>query len=589
MENNKTNILKNLVWVIKELYNFDKKYLFISISKMIVEGSIPVLSLITMQKIMNLLQIKSNFKLLIGFILIYVFIDLFNLIYFSIMTYYNTKFSLGFDLKFNESILKKSSNLKLKSYENSEVYDTIKMAQQESDGKLIAYFGAFTNIISKLITIQSYLVILLSFKPWIVICVLIVPIIKFLLSKKISVMSFNIIKNRTNDSRKSWYLQWLLTYGDSYKELKTYNIFNYFIEKYKDYIKKFNIQDINLAKKNLIWMSTISVFEILVDAMLFVYVIFIGFMGGILIGDVMTYTKTINEIKKLITDVLQQFAEINKESLFIDELIRYFSLEEIDDEGLIKIDEINNIRIKDLSYRYGTTGRYALKNINLEFSKNETYVIVGRNGSGKSTLIKIIMGFYDDYEGEIYINNIELKKIDKSSLLPTIATLFQDFIRYEATFRENISYGNLNLLEEEEKLYSITNKFGITELIKNSAKELDTQIGHWFDKGKQISIGEWQKVALSRAFAKNADLYILDEPNSALDPISEYNLANLYKKLLKNKMGIIVAHKFNNFIKDADKIIVFSNGEVIGKGNHMHLINTNEMYKQLYSIQLEDE
>ncbi|WP_139016151.1 hypothetical protein [Clostridium botulinum] len=249
MENNKTNILKNLVWVIKELYNFDKKYLFISISKMIVEGSIPVLSLITMQKIMNLLQIKSNFKLLIGFILIYVFIDLFNLIYFSIMTYYNTKFSLGFDLKFNESILKKSSNLKLKSYENSEVYDTIKMAQQESDGKLIAYFGAFTNIISKLITIQSYLVILLSFKPWIVICVLIVPIIKFLLSKKISVMSFNIIKNRTNDSRKSWYLQWLLTYGDSYKELKTYNIFNYFIEKYKDYIKKFNIQDINLAKK----------------------------------------------------------------------------------------------------------------------------------------------------------------------------------------------------------------------------------------------------------------------------------------------------------------------------------------------------
>ncbi|HDK7168652.1 TPA: ABC transporter ATP-binding protein [Clostridium botulinum] len=589
MENNKTNILKNLVWVIKQLYNFDKKYLFISISKMIVEGSIPVLSLITMQKIINLLQTKSNFKLLIGFILIYVFIDLFNLIYFSIMTYYNTKFSLGFDLKFNESILKKSSNLKLKSYENSEVYDTIKMAQQESNGKLIAYFQAFTSIISKLITIQSYLVILLSFKPWIVICVLVVPIIKFLLSKKINVMSFNIIKSRTNDSRKSWYLQWLLTYGDSYKELKTYNIFNYFIEKYKDYIKKFNIQDINLAKKNLIWMSTISVFEILVDAMLFVYVIFIGFMGEILIGDVMTYTKTINEIKKLITDVLQQFAEINKESLFIDELMRYFSLEEIDDEGLIKVDEINNIRIKDLSYRYGTTGRYALKNINLEFSKNETYVIVGQNGSGKSTLIKIIMGFYDDYEGEIYINNIELKKIDKSSLLPTIATLFQDFIRYEATFRENISYGNLNLLEEEEKLYSITNKFGITELIKNSAKELDTQIGYWFDKGKQISIGEWQKVALSRAFAKNADLYILDEPNSALDPISEYNLANLYKKLLKNKMGIIIAHKFNNFIKDADKIIVFSNGEVIGKGNHMHLINTNEMYRQLYSIQLEDE
>lgn len=589
MNNKKTNIFKNLIWIIKKLYSYDKKFLFISGATMIITGIIPVLSLVTMQEIMNLLQAKSSFKLLVTFILIYVFIDFFNLIYSSIISYYKTKFSLGFDLKFNEEILRKASKLKLKSYENSEIYDMIKRAKQESDGRLIAYFESFISIISKFITIQSYLVILLSFKPWIVICVLIIPIIKFILTKNINIIGFNIFKDRTNDLRKSWYLQWLLTYGDSYKELKTYNIFDYFIDKYKDYIEKFNSQDIDLAKKNLFWMSIISIFELIIDTMLFIYIVISGFIGKILIGNVMTYIKAISQIKELITNVLELFATLNKESLFIDELMKYFILEEIENDGLIKIDKINNIKIKNLSYKYENTNKYALKNINLEINKKEISAIVGPNGSGKSTLIKIIMGFYDDYEGEIYINDIELRQIDKSSILLKTATLFQDFIRYEATFRENISYGNLTLLNDEKKLYSITNKFGISKIINDSTKKLDTQLGHWFDQGKQISIGEWQKVALSRAFAKNGDLYILDEPNSALDPIYEYNLAKLYKELLKDKIGIIVAHKFNNFIKDVDNILVFSDGEIIGKGKHSYLMDTNEVYKKLYSIQVDEE
>ncbi|MGO1042566.1 ABC transporter ATP-binding protein [Clostridioides difficile] len=583
---NKTNIFKNLIWVARQTISVDKKYIFILIISMIISGIIPPISLIMMQKILNELQLKSSLRTLFLFIAIYVLIDLFQSIYNNILEYYKTKFSLEFDLKFNESILKKASRLKLKSYENSEIYDMINRAQYESNGKLISYLEIFTGVLSKLLTMISYLIILLSFKPWIVICIIIIPVIKFLVSRKINIMSFNLIKSRTNDARKSWYMQYLLTYGDFYKELKTYNIFNYFIDRYKKYIKKFNKQDTNLAKKSTILMSIITVFELIIDGILFSYIIFNGFKGKILIGNVMTYMKTITQIKEQMISILQAFSGMNKESLFIDQLIKYFDLEETNDSGSIKINEIKNIKIENLYYKYREEQDYVLKNISLEIKENETVAVIGQNGSGKTTLIKILMGFYDDYEGEIYINGINMKEIDKKSILERIATLFQDFVKYEATFRENISYGNLGILKDDNKLYSIINKFGINELIRNSEKDLDTQIGHWFDNGKQISLGQWQKVALSRAFAKNASLYILDEPNSALDAISEYNLSTSYSKLLENSMGIIVAHKFNNFIKDVDNIIILSDGVISGKGTHHDLINTNKIYQRLYNIQI---
>lgn len=583
---NKTNIFKNLIWVARQTISVDKKYIFILIISMIISGIIPPISLIMMQNILNELQLKSSLRTLFLFIAIYVLIDLFQSIYNNILEYYKTKFSLEFDLKFNESILKKASRLKLKSYENSEIYDMINRAQYESNGKLISYLEIFTGVLSKLLTMISYLIILLSFKPWIVICIIIIPVIKFLVSRKINIMSFNLIKSRTNDARKSWYMQYLLTYGDFYKELKTYNIFNYFIDRYKKYIKKFNKQDTNLAKKSTILMSIITVFELIIDGILFSYIIFNGFKGKILIGNVMTYMKTITQIKEQMISILQAFSGMNKESLFIDQLIKYFDLQEINDSGSIKINEIKNIKIENLYYKYREEQDYVLKNINLEIKENETVAVIGQNGSGKTTLIKILMGFYDDYEGEIYINGINMKEIDKKSILARIATLFQDFVKYEATFRENISYGNLGIIKDDNKLYSIINKFGINELIRNSEKDLDTQIGHWFDNGKQISLGQWQKVALSRAFAKNASLYILDEPNSALDAISEYNLSISYSKLLENSMGIIVAHKFNNFIKDVDNIIILSDGVISGKGTHHDLINTNKIYQRLYNIQI---
>lgn len=581
----KTNIFKNLFWILESIFKFDKKYIFVLGFSIVITGVVPPITTLISQEIVNQIQIEAKWEIILLFVIVYVSIDLIGSIITYIMNYYMQKVLLSYNLYFSEMILKKAEKLSLKSYEDSETYDKITMAQYQGNGKILSYLETFSGIISSAISLVSFSAILLSFKAWIVICIMVIPVIKFIISRKLNIMSFRLIKNRMNDTRKSSYIQYLLTHGDFNKELKTYNLFDYFIEIYKKYIKEFNRQDIDLEKKRSLWLSCVSIVENVIDGSLFAYIAYLGLTRVILIGNVMTYMRTVSQIKEQMVVILETFSTLNKESLFIDQLIAFFNLPELDNTQKAKSGAIKQIEVRNLSYRYSGKTEYALKNIDLKINSNEIIAIVGQNGSGKTTLIKILMGFYEDYEGEIFVNGINLKEIDKQYYLTQIATLFQDFVKYEATFRENVAYGNLQIKDNDSKLYEIIKLFGLEKLVADEARGLDTQIGFWFDNGKQISLGQWQKVALSRAFAKEASMYILDEPNAALDPISEYNLAQLYFKLIRGNIGIIVAHKFNNFCKQVDKIIVMKDGKIESEGKHEELIENSHLYKQLYEIQ----
>ena len=583
-----TNIWDNLIKTTKYICKVNKIYIFVTLISTIVTGIIPTISLLLMQKIINLIQLgMGNLRLVFIYIALYSAVGLFQTIFEGLIGYFNTKFSFKFNLMIKEEILRKAGNLELKDYEDSKTYDLIRRAQYESEGKLLSYFNMFVTIGSNLITMFSYVIILFYFKAWLVLVVLIVPIIKYFIVKNINIKQFKIIKARTNQERKAWYCDYLIKNGDSYKELKTYKLFDYFINKYKKYIKGFNAQDLQIAKQSTLYLSIMDMVEQILNALMFAYVAYSGYIGEILIGNVITYTRTIMDIKSYIQKILEAFAGIQKESIFIDQLYDFLNLNNKREIiNLKKIDEIREIRIEHLYYKYKEYGDYVLKDINLTIKKGDFIAIIGRNGSGKTTLIKIIMGFYNDYEGNIYINGIDLREIDKSELLKRIGTLFQDFAKFEATFRENISYGNLDIMENDNRINEISNKFDLKSLTANEPKNIDVQLGCWFDDGKQISIGQWQRVALARAFAKEADLYILDEPNAALDAISEYNLSNMYNDLLKNKMGIIVAHRFNNFIKQANNIIVLEKGVIVENGTHEELIDLKGIYNTLYNIQI---
>ena len=578
------NIFKNLIWIVHNIRVIDNKYIFISILSTIINGIISPISLIVMQKIINGVQVEKNLNIIIFYIIIYISIDLFNSIYSSILGYYNTKYTMKFNLYFSEKIYLKASRLSLSDYENSKTYDIMNRAQNQGGNNLLSYYGDFMSIITQLITLSSYIFILINFRVWLVIVIMIIPIFKYLINNNFNLKRFEIIKKRTNDSRKSWYLTYLLSYGNFYKELKTYNLFSYFINKYKSLIKRFNKEDLDINKSQIKWSSLISIIETLIDGFIFYFTISLGFLGQILIGDVITYIRAISNSKSNITSILLGLSNMVNQSLFIGQLFEFFDLKEEEVSNKIKIYKIKEIEVKNLYYKYATSREYVLKNINLHINKNEKIAILGMNGSGKTTLIKLIMGFYKNYEGNILINGIEVRDIDKESLLKEISTLFQDFVKYEASFRENISYSNLVIIIEDEKIKNIASKFNFLDLINSYDKKLDTQLGMWFDDGVNLSMGQWQKIALARAFAKNSSMYILDEPNASMDAITEKEISDLYENILENKIGIIIAHRFVNIVNIVDKIIVLQNGEIIESGNHEELIKSGNIYKKLAKL-----
>ena len=581
----KTSVLKNLWWIIKNIYQYDKGYIWVITFSVIILGIIPSLFTLISQTIINSIQIGREIKFIFFGVILYIALDIVNNILISAFSYYKTRFNKGFMLEIQEQILEKASRLSLQNYEDSETYDVIHRAQYEGSGSLSTYFDTFAGVISSFITMFSYLLILVMFNPIIAAGVLVLPFIKFFINKKLNVESFELIKRRTNDSRKSWYFQYLVTHGDYYKELKVYGLFRYFIDKYKKYQETFKTQDLRLERKKTIFLTVETMIELLINGAIFFYIITLGISGSILIGSIMAYMNTINQIKNQMTNILQSCSDMNKESLFIDQLINFFDFPE-QEQGKQIIDEIKEINIVHLFYKYKGQSVYALQDVTLTIKRGEKIALVGKNGSGKTTLIKLLMGFYNDYEGNIYIDGIELRNINKTNYLEKISALFQDFIKYEATFRENIAYGNLNAINDDFHLYSTAQIFGIDKLVEESKEKIDGQIGCWFDNGKQISLGQWQKIALCRTFIKQADIYFLDEPNAALDAIAEYDLSGLYEKMLKNKIGIIVAHKFNNFIKKIEQIVVLDGGKVVAIGKHEELLTNNNIYKELFEIQM---
>ncbi|MDI3115996.1 ABC transporter ATP-binding protein [Clostridioides difficile] len=580
--------------IINLILKTDKKFILISVISSLILSTIPLLSINLMQQIINLLQIgDKNIEKIFFIVLLYLFVNLLLSVIETFLNYYNTKFGLKFNLYLDNLILNKASHLSLKDFENSDVYDKFNRAQEDINNKIILMINTLIKLITLLITTILYIVKFISFNILIIPFIIIVPAIKYFITNKFNIKQYNIIRNRTNENRKAWYYSYLITNGDAFKELKINDLFSYFIKKYNTYISKFNKQDLTLEKERLIKISLLNLLEEFIDGILFTIIIFYGITKVILIGDVITYTKLIMNIKDNIKNILSSLSILKQNSLYIDMLFELLDMKNENEfqlkTSLLKIDSIEKIEFKNVFFKYKKEQDYILKNINLVLEKGTSFAIVGLNGSGKTTLGKLMMGYYFDYEGEILINGTSIKNIDMNSYRNKIGFLFQDFLKFEATLRENIYYGNLSLINDDMNLEKIINKFDLNKILEGENDKYDTQLGYWFDSGKQISIGQWHRVALSRTFVKNADVYLLDEPNSSLDPFTENRLSNLYSEVFENKIGIIITHRFINIVKKVDEIIVIDNGNIIEKGTHEHLLHTGTLYSKLYKIQLEGE
>ncbi|WP_163182230.1 ABC transporter ATP-binding protein [Bacillus subtilis] len=576
-------IMKQMPKTIKLIFTLERSLFLKLILFSIITGILPIVSLYISQELINsLVTIRKDVSVVISIFLTYLGVSFCSELISQVSEYYNGKFQLNIGYKLNYKVMKKSSNLALKDFENPEIYDKLERVTKEISYKPYQIIQAIITMTTSFVTLLSSIAFLMSWNPKVSLLLLVIPVISLFYFLKIGQQEFFIHWKRAGQERKSWYISYILTHDFSFKELKLYNLKDYLLNKYWDIKKSFIDQDTKILRKktylNLIYEIAVQ----LVGAVIIFIAIMSAFAGKIMVGNVMSYIRSVSLVQSHSQSIMTSIYSIYNSNLYMNQLYEFLELKEEKNQGHKKqiVEPIHSVIFQNVSFIYPNQGEQTLNHINVSLNKGERIAIVGPNGSGKSTFIKLLTGLYEVQQGDILVNGVNIKELDMDSYMEQIAALFQDFMKYEMTLKENIGFGQIDKLHQTNKMHEVLDIVKADFLKGHSSYQFDTQLGLWFDEGRQLSGGQWQKIALARAYFREASLYILDEPSSALDPIAEKETFDTFFSLSKDKIGIFISHRLVA-AKLADRIIVMDKGEIVGIGTHEELLKTCPLYKKM--------
>ncbi|MCU9813240.1 ABC transporter ATP-binding protein [Paraclostridium sp. AKS81] len=596
IKNNTFSNIKEIAFympkVFRILYKVNKFYLLTISLLYLMLGFTPSLSILTTQWLINSIQV-SNGKA-IKFVLIplvtYISIGFVSSILSDYLNFLQSKFRIKLGYIIQIDILEKTKELEMKDFENPEIYNKLQRVDDSTYEKLFDIYMSIFSLIKQAIIISTAAMILLTWKPWTIVPIIIISIISSLYMIFVGERQYKVNRERASDLRKIWYYKYLLTTDTTYKEIRLYKLEDYFLNLYKKIYERFVCEDIKFVKLNYLGSILFSTLDQIVGGVICLMIITSAFYGEILIGSTISYIRCISTLQSGIQSFLSIIVNVYQDGLYIRHIFEFLDINSKykQVENLMTINSVDTIEFKNVSFKYPTRNTYTIRNISFKLNRNDKVAIVGLNGSGKTTIVKLLTGFYDEYEGDILINGIELRNIDKDSMRNNMAAIFQDYIKYELSLKENITLGDIENIDDEELIRSILKKIGKGSLEHSLPNSIDTQLGVWFDDGVQLSGGQWQKISLMRAFFRNADCYILDEPNSALDPITENEVFESIYDITKNKIGLLITHRMTNINKFASKILVLKEGELVEFGSHKDLISKNGYYYNLYMTQFKN-
>ncbi|MCZ4248661.1 ABC transporter ATP-binding protein [Bacillus amyloliquefaciens] len=581
-----TSSFKNWPSLYKLFIKVDKKS-FIQITVLaFISGFIPPLLLLLNQALLNTLQLEIKISNALSILLILIIVYIMQIMVNQYKQYKEEVFSNKLAYFINLEIMRKTKDLTLSDFENPYTYDQIQRVTSESSYRPYQIFSEILVILSSAVTLISTSIIIIIWKWWLVLFLFLTPIISSLFYIKLGKKEYEIEWERTPLRRKLFYYIFLMTRDFNVKEIKLFNLGGLLIERYKKLNIGFLETDNNIARKKLKIAVIFETVNQLIIGVLMLYIIMKVLTKEIMIGTMMALIQGLISTQTSLKTLMQEIFSIYENNLYVNNFFDFIKTKTFNhiSETKIELTDINKITFNDVFFKYPNTDNYALKGISFEVKKGETIALVGGNGSGKSTLIKLITRLYKDYQGEILINSIPIEKYSIESVRNQMSVIFQDFVKFEFSIRENIGFGDWKRMMDEDALYKATNISGASKIIKKSVNRFDTQLGKMFNDGNQLSGGEWQKIAISRAIFKPASLYIMDEPSSALDIYSEKDLFNKYNSFLKNKIGLFITHRFTT-VQQANRILVMDDGKIIECGTHEELLQKKSVYYDLYSSQ----
>jgi len=439
----------------------------------------------------------------------------------------------------------------------------------------------------------SMLGLILHLAWWLAIVALIVPIPSFIASSRYGLKNYRMMRWQSPEKRQQMYLNRLMTVDDFNKEIKLFNLGDFFIRRYQFLAEKFYEENkrLQVARNlnNFLW----SALSIAANSGIYLYVALQAVTRVISLGALSQYTMAVNQAGQNFQGVLDGISSMYENHLFINTLFEFLEYQPkiVSPEHPVPIEtpltsKGLDIEFRNVSFTYPDKAQPTLKNVSFTLRSGEAIALVGRNGAGKTTLVKLLTRLYDPDEGEILIGGRNVKEYDLHELRDHIGVIFQDYVKYNMKASENIGVGRVGEVENLDLIDAAAHKSGANTVIGRLQEGYDSMLGRWFDKGMQLSGGEWQKVALARAFMRDARILILDEPTSALDAQAEYDVFTRFRHLTEGKTAIFISHRFST-VRLADRIFVIENGEVIENGSHQELMALDGRYAQLFNLQAE--
>lgn len=580
-------VIKFIPKIIKLVWEINIKYFIIVTILSIVNGLIPVISLLASQNLINSIQmnLNKNFNFIMIAFVWFILVNIIENIVSSIHEYYSDVYRSLLEYRLNEKIMEKAKYLSLINFETPEVYNIISRAESEAGFRPYALVTSILTLITSIITLISAIVIISSWSWIAIVALLIIPIVSIRNYMKIGYLNYTIHRERTEKERKAWYYKFISTHDREIKEIKLYNLEDHFLRKYQKIVKELFNQNKYISKKRV---GIALIFSSLTDGMSYIITFFIlraAFLGGILLGNVIGLIQGIELFKQNSQNIALTIFAMYNNVLFSKLLFEYFEMELYHGtEEIHEIDSIETIEFKNVYFKYMNKDDFAIKNISFYIKRGEKIALVGENGSGKTTIVKLITRLYEPTSGNIYINGINIMKISKTSLRKEVGVVFQDFNKYEMTLKENIEISNLEYENDYNKLKEACELADIKTLVDSFKKGVESQLGLWFEDGTQLSGGQWQKIAVARAFYREASLYILDEPSSALDPKAENSMFNNFFDITYGKTTLFITHKVIN-TNFASRIFVLQQGELVENGTREELLNKKNTYYEMYILQ----
>jgi ATP-binding cassette subfamily B protein len=484
-------------------------------------------------------------------------------------------------------IMNHAATLDLDQFEDAVFYDKLERARQQTTGRTILLSQVMSQV-QDIITMAFLATGLMAFNPWLIVLLLFAIIPAFLGESYFNDRNYLLTRGQTPERRELDYLRYLAASDQTAKEIKIFDLSGFITDRFKQLSDRFYRDSKRLSIQRSLWGTLFAMLGSVGYYAAYVFIIIRAVEGKVTIGDLAFLAGSFRQLRSLMEGVLTRFTAVSQGAIYLRDFFEFFQIKPKIMQPIRPLPFPINIQqgflFENVGFKYLNSDRWANRHLNFTLFPGEKLALVGENGAGKTTLVKLLSRLYDPTEGRILLDGKDLREYDLVDLRLNVGIIFQDYLRYQMTVAQNIAVGNINKINDRELIERSARQSLADKLASKLPGGYEQQLGKRFADGVELSGGEWQKIALARAYMRDAQLLILDEPTSALDARAEYEVFQRFAELTKGKSAILISHRFST-VRMADRILVLEKGELKEIGSHEELLSNGGIYAELFELQ----